>query len=527
MNNTIALYIRVSLEDDDIKGEKTESNSVTNQRKLLNSFVSAQDEFAGSQAREFVDDGYTGRNFDRPGFKKLIEACRGKKVSCIIVKDLSRLGRNYVEVGNLMEQIFPFLGVRIISVNDNYDSNSYDGLTGGIDIAFKNLVYNMYSRDISQKVKTAVMTKMKRGECISPYAIFGYRKSKSDIHKLEIDEEAATIVRRIFQMVIDNIPRKTIVQILNEENVPTAALYKKQKGCSRDWYPDGKKSGWNTSMIAKIIRDERYAGHMVSHKKVYEAFDSKHQIDVDKSEWIVVRNTHEGIVTQEEFDMANANMQKSSRGKRVNPANKKNYSVIICPYCGLTLRPGNQRDLYMYCPTGRMHKESKCQEVRIKKSVVEETLVNLVRSQAEMLITAEKILNHRNKGNSDYKNPQSLVLQCKAELTKLETDKVLCYENYKIGKISRNDFKEKKKLLDSRKKELIMSIEELEARVITECKEEKQQNAALEIKKYVHLEKYDKAVMAALITKVEVLDEDTINVVWKYQSEYDKILAVL
>lgn len=130
MNNTIALYIRVSLEDDDIKGEKTESNSVTNQRKLLNSFVSAQDEFVGSQAIEFVDDGYTGRNFDRPGFKKLIEACRGKKVSCIIVKDLSRLGRNYVEVGNLMEQIFPFLGVRIISVNDNYDSNSYDGLTG-------------------------------------------------------------------------------------------------------------------------------------------------------------------------------------------------------------------------------------------------------------------------------------------------------------------------------------------------------------------------------------------------------------
>lgn len=217
------------------------------------------------------------------------------------------------------------------------------------------------------------------------------------------------------------------------KKVPTAALYKKQKGCSRDWYPDGKKSGWNTSMIAKIIRDERYAGHMVSHKRVYEAFDSKHQIDVDKSEWIVVRNTHEGIVTQEEFDMANANMQKSSRGKRVNPANKKNFSVIICPYCGLTLRPGNQRDLYMYCPTGRMHKESKCQEVRIKKSVVEETLVKLVRSQAEMLITAERILNQRNKGNTDYKNSQSLVLQCKAELTKLETDKVLCYENYKNG----------------------------------------------------------------------------------------------
>lgn len=255
------------------------------------------------------------------------------KIGCIVVKDLSRLGRNYVEVGNLLGQVFLFLGIRVISMNDGYDSDSFIGQTGGLDVAFKNLVYNLYSRDLSNKVKSAVNTRMKRGEYIGPYGIFGYQKDPKDVHKLVIDEEAAAIVRRIFLMVGDGMPRKEVVKILNEENVPTAAVYKQRKGCTRDWFPDGKKGGWNTSMVAKIIRDERYAGHMVGHKKVYESFDSKRQVGVDKSQWIVVRNTHEGIVTQEEFDRANANMRNVVQGKKKNPSTKKNFSVIVCPHC--------------------------------------------------------------------------------------------------------------------------------------------------------------------------------------------------
>ena len=128
----------------------------------------------------------------------MIEQCRMGKIGCIVVKDLSRLGRNYVEVGNLLEQVFPFLGIRVISVNDSYDSDSFIGQTGGLDVAFKNLVYNLYSKDLSNKVKSAVNTRMKRGEYIGPYGIFGYQKAQEDVHKLVIDEEAAGIIRRIF-----------------------------------------------------------------------------------------------------------------------------------------------------------------------------------------------------------------------------------------------------------------------------------------------------------------------------------------
>ena len=193
MENTVAMYIRISLEDDDIQDGKEESNSITNQRALLKKYISGHEDFAGASVKEFLDDGYTGRNLDRPGFQELIGQCRTGKVGCIVVKDLSRLGRNYVEVGNLLEQVFPFLGVRVVSVNDGYDSAMLDGQTGGIDVVFRNLVYSLYSRDLSHKVKSAVETRMKRGEYIGPFAFFGYRKDPEDIHKLVIDGEAAEL----------------------------------------------------------------------------------------------------------------------------------------------------------------------------------------------------------------------------------------------------------------------------------------------------------------------------------------------
>lgn len=235
MEKAVAMYIRISLEDEDMPDGKAESSSVTNQRDLLSRYLWGKEEFTGAAVKEFFDDGYTGRNFERPGFKEMIEQCRRGNIGCIVVKDLSRLGRNYVEVGNLLEQLFPFLGIRVISVNDGYDSNSFIGQTGGIDVAFKNLIYSLYSRDLSHKVKSAVETRMKRGEFMSPFGIFGYMKSAEDIHKLEIDREAADIVRRIFLMVVDGMPRRDVVKILNEENVPTAAVYKQRKGCTRDW----------------------------------------------------------------------------------------------------------------------------------------------------------------------------------------------------------------------------------------------------------------------------------------------------
>lgn len=527
MAGILAMYIRISMEDEDLRsnGEKTESNSISNQRELLQRFIDEREAFGGFEIKEYFDDGYTGRNFERPGFRKMIEECRMGMVNCIAVKDLSRLGRNYVEVGNLLEQLFPFLGVRVISVNDGYDSDSFIGQTGGIDVAFKNLIYNLYSRDLSNKVKSAVETRMKRGEFMSPYGFFGYEKSQEDIHKLVIDQEAAAIVRQLFLMVADGIPRKDIVKTLNEQGVPTPAVYKQKRGCTRDWYPAGKKGGWNTSMVAKIIRDERYAGHMVSRKKVYEAFDSRHQVDVDRSEWIVVRNTHEGIVTQEEFDQANANMRTVVQGKKEKPANKKNFSVIVCPHCGLRLRPGNRTDSFMHCPTGRNHKDSVCNGVRVRRNVAEDTLVQLVRQQAQMLVQAEELL--KKQKNPYAENPPVNMNVITIELKKLEDVKIADYECYKSGKISRETFIERKRLSDVRKSELQSILSELQAQELVCDMNQKEYGEALEIKKYLNLESFDKTVMTSLIVSAKVMGEDSLEVEWKHHDIYEKIFADL
>lgn len=286
------------------------------------------------------------------------------------------------------------------------------------------------------------------------------------------------------------MPRKEVVRVLNEENVPTAAVYKQRKGCTRDWFPDGKKGGWNIFMVAKIIRDERYAGHMVGHRKVYESFDSKLQVTVDRSEWIVVRNTHEWIVTQEEFDRANANMRSVVQGKKKNPANKGNFSVIVCPHCGLTLRPGKNTDSFMYCPTGRMHRDSPCGSVRIRRNVAERALMELVCKQAELLVSAEQLLKEKRK--------------------------------QRAGKQGMNAGDVKAEM---KRQELTAVLGEMEAQEIVEEDSGREYGKALGIKEYLHLEEYDKAVMASLIASAKVMGVDRLEVTWKHQDVYKKILG--
>ena len=208
---TIAKYIRLSMEDLDLcdSEEKAESVSISNQRNFINVFMEQKEEFKGAEVREFVDDGYSGTNFDRPAMKEMLRLCKQGEINCIIVKDLSRFGRNYLEVGDYLEQIFPFLGIRFISINDGFDSKNFFGQTGGMDVAFKNFIYEMYSRDLSEKVKSGVTTCMKRGEYYAGCMVYGYQKSSGG-KRMEIDEGAAVTIRRIFRELADGKSAKTL-----------------------------------------------------------------------------------------------------------------------------------------------------------------------------------------------------------------------------------------------------------------------------------------------------------------------------
>ena len=225
---SIGLYYRLSLADGDIGvDDKEESNSIENQRLLLTSFVASRNDLIG-EIKEYIDDGFSGTNFDRPAFKRMIEDAKKGVIHTIIVKDLSRLGRDYIGVGDYLEQIFPTLGIRFIAVNSMYDSNDFMGKTVGLDVSITNLVNTLYSKDLSKKYKSAIRTKWKNG--ISTYGRLplGYVKDPNNKGKWILDQEGAAIVRRVFDLALEGKNNAQIVHCLNEEQVLTPGQYKEK-----------------------------------------------------------------------------------------------------------------------------------------------------------------------------------------------------------------------------------------------------------------------------------------------------------
>lgn len=331
----VAMYLRLSREDDDKNG-KEESNSITAQRELVKNHI--ENIMAGQSYSilEFCDDGYSGVGFERPGFKAMTEAARSGGINVIAVKDFSRFGRDYLEVGRYLEFIFPVMQVRFISVNDNYDSNNQAGATGGMGMALKNLVYSIYSRDLAKKVRTAQHTRVKNGEFIASFAPYGYRKDPEDPHKLLADEEVAWVVQKIFQMAADGTKVSEIARYLNEMEVPTKYLYHRAKGekfpCI---YSHTKIKLWDCSMISRTIKNQVYLGKLVWNQSKCGIDTGKKQVKQPEEEWIVYENHHQPLVTQEVFDKANRNIiPRNSSRKGIKQKNK----IFFCGYCGKSLQ---------------------------------------------------------------------------------------------------------------------------------------------------------------------------------------------
>ena len=262
--DVVAKYIRLSDGDVDTgRGVKQESDSVVSQRRLLDGFIDRDGELRKCRIIEFCDDGFSGTDFRRPGFAGMMEAVKRGEVGCIIVKDFSRLGRDYIEVGSYLEQIFPLMEVRCISVNDRYDSEGVLGTAGGLNVAFKNLINMLYSRDLSKKIRSAQMARARKGECLGGFARYGYEKSPEDKHRLVVDPEAAEVVRKIFTMAAEGITISGIVRYLNDNGVLTCVEYKQRKN-SRYQHPGGGvKKLWGTQSVRSILSDETYIGKVV------------------------------------------------------------------------------------------------------------------------------------------------------------------------------------------------------------------------------------------------------------------------
>lgn len=443
MNCFIGLYLRLSQEDRDKEGRIfDESSSITGQREILQDFIRTHEEFATAQTIEFCDDGYSGTNFDRPGIKNLIEAAKAGVVQCIIVKDFSRFGRNYIEVGNYLEQVFPFLGIRFISVNDGFDSSKGFGAVGNIDVAFKNLLYDLYSKDMSEKAISGRNSKAQQGEYLAAYAPYGYRKVNCDGSKwIVVDEEAAPVVARIFEMADNGMSKSAIARTLNNENIPSPVMLRIQRGENIAWRIAGGQAYWFGVTINKILKDKRYLGYFEYGKTKPVRVGSKKRIYLPKEEWITIPNHHEAIISQELFDRVQTKI--SSKLEKKCPKAEREPSALSgklhCAVCKRALASKRFKSgVFYFCKTRNQLSECKCFKGRITESELETKLLSVIASMTEVLGMSPYLPKDQQMVNLLEKQKQLKELQ--TGIDRLMLAQITSYEQYVDGTIDKVAF---------------------------------------------------------------------------------------
>lgn len=439
-----AFYLRLSSADGDLGDDgKDESNSIENQRAILNEYLKRSEDIHG-EVVEYIDDGYSGTNFDRPAFKQMLEDMKAGKIKTVMTKDLSRLGRNYIEVGDYMEQIFPLLGIRYIAVNSNYDSNNYLGKTLGIEMSMMNLVNSIYSKDLSGKVKSAFSTKWKSGRSTSGRPTFGYRLDPEDKTKWIIEPEAAAIVREIFDMALKGMASKEIAIALNQDNVITPGKYREKHGyvkrASRSI--NDEEWVWDYTMVWKILRTYEYTGALVHGKNARITVGSSHVRRVPDNERFIFENHHEQIVTHGEYEKAQAVIKRQKQSAKTRTDNCSLAGKVYCGNCGLRMtHKGHLNDYFTCSHKVRAGQSSSCSDAKHPndrlQAVVRKSLCN-------QLILMRELSDDLKISAAGRMDPVSEIQKIDRDLYKLRREKTRLYEDYADGRLDKRKYLKKK-----------------------------------------------------------------------------------
>ncbi|MDE7243111.1 MAG: recombinase family protein [Oscillospiraceae bacterium] len=522
---TIARYLRISSEDVDIKSSgKLESNSISNQRNLLNDYIKHIPEFDGAEVIEFCDDGWSGKNFDRPAVQEMLRQARQGKIQCIIVKDMSRFGRDYLIVGNYISRVFPFLEVRFIAVNDGIDSIRSTDIDS-LDTSFKALLYDYYSRDLSRKIRSAKRLRAQQGEYMCTYAPYGYNKDPHKKNHLVIDPPAAEIVRRIFHMVAEGRSTTQTAKILNQEGVLTPMRYKRAAGCSNTtWNCIREENFWTDHSVIGIIRDECYLGKAIQGKRVNDIIGQRHSVKISQKDWIVVSDTHEGIVTQEEFDRAQAAVRKFVERESVNkPMRRK----VRCGTCGHAMtRIGAAKHPYYICQTSRVTDLFSCFNERIAETDIFNVLLVDLQTQAETAVGLERLWKEKYQcQKNDIGMIRKSLSKLKGTLSQQKQQMTQLYERFGLGEISKEEYLAMKAVANQEKDSIIAKISELETLLENTGAEGNLDNRFVSsFQKYVDVQEITGEIMEDLLKEVVVYPEGRLEIVWNYREELNRMI---
>lgn len=527
---SVGEYNRLSKED----GDKPESDSIQNQHSINQKHLDYLRE-QGEQIESvtvYSDDGYAGGNFNRPRYQDMIRDIECGKINCIIFKDNSRLGRNYPELGRLMEDYFPQKGVRVISVLNNLDSvKDPRGYCSAI-VSFSNIVNDDYIRQLSIKIKCTLAMKRERGEFTGNYAPFGYQKDPADHHKLVVDEEQAEIVRKIFDWYEGGMSANSIAKRLNAMQVMTPGDFKIRDGCKSFITHDQKSSKirtWAVNTVATILKNEVYIGNMVQGKHKSASYRSKKMVLTDESEWTVVEGTHEPIISDEQFAIVH---ERYARRTRVAPEQTHTYilsGLIVCGQCGHTMNRVVSQGYARYRCMTRTYAPDKCQCTSVKEDYLEELILQTVQSQIQRLVDVKAVIDaaRQFKSTNGTKNEYMLALnKAKREQERLQDAQFHLYDDLQSGLLRREEYIRFRERYENEIAVQEAKIEQMNQSLL-QLKEARQQDDAFVsfFQKYGNIERLDRDTVNQLIQRVVFHDKQNIEVYFRFADEYEKLCS--
>ena len=530
-------YIRLSIED----SGKTDGYSLENQEKLVRDYIADRQDLR--LYRLYIDNGATGTVFERPAFDEMMQDMKDGKINCIVVKDLSRLGRNYLEAGNYLEQIFPFFRVRFISITDGYDSNSPDVTDESLIIPLKNIINEGYAKDISLKITTSFESRKKQGQFMGRYPVYGYLKDPANKNHLIINPETCGIVRRIFQMRDSGMALGAIASQLNEEGIPSPARYLWIKGLSKE--ERHQDSYWDRINVKRLLTNKMYLGILVYGKERSSFAKGIKRQRVPESEWKYVPNAHEAIIDQELFDSVQKKLEDTKQNFLNMTGINEDYRPenlfrgrIHCSDCGgamkmskfVNTRKDGSIDRYAVYECCRRKKlyDLSCPQRSIRKAVVDKTVEEAIRFHIRTFLDTEQIiakLNRSPKGRAAASDIQNHIREKQRRISKIERLSTGIYEDYREGILNEEEYLAIRSRYGEEKEGL---LKEVDALMLAEREHEANYHStgslADIVRKYAEFPEINREIVEAFIADIQVHTDSHLVITFAFEDEFQRLI---
>ena len=523
----VAVYLR--LFKDDGEAGKAESNSITSQRDIIRSFIRKQDNMEIFDF--YVDDGWSGANFDRPAFKRMMGDIESGHIDCVIVKDLSRLGRDYIGSGRLIQKTFPEHEVRFIAINDNYDSLTADFNEESLVLPVKNFINDAYCRDISVKVKSQQKMKRESGQYIGAFAMYGYRKDPDDKNHLIIDKYAAGIIESIFEWKVDGYSFEAIADRLNGMGVLSPMEYKRSNGEKfTTGFRTKKRSKWSAQAVRRILMDETYIGTLVQGKSERVNYKVKKSVVKPAEEWVRVPNAHEAIISKDLFEVVQQLLKTDCRSASGKNTSHLYSGLLFCGDCGEQMtrrvnRYKGQTKVYFIC--SNYNKNKKCSRHSILQDDLDRLVLYGIKSRVELILDQMAVISKVKDLDMRYDDIVAFdkeIVDLKAEQEKYKKLRAALYEDYKKGIIGEEDFKtfsaiyeEKYAAIESDLEKQMQNLKELFKNGL---------EAGMKLEQYkdvLQVESLNRTTLVHLVEKIYVYDDKRVHVVLRHQNQFIKV----